>query len=123
MDPLKRTLTNAPLNQALQAWEMLRKSHREIPAQAVTVLLYVASHNPCHKQAIEEDLGVSGASCSRSISFLSGIGRPGVKRTALGLIETETDGSNRRRLLLKLTPKGEAAMAEVSDLLFSSESC
>ena len=90
-----------------------------MPPQAVTVLLYVASHNPCHKQAIEEDTGISTSSCSRCVSFLSGHGRPGVKPTDLGLIETETDDSNRRRLLLRLTPVGEAAIAAVSDLLFA----
>ena len=55
MDPLKRLETDSRLNLLLTGWETLRLMHREIPEQAVTVLLYVASHNPCHKQAIEED--------------------------------------------------------------------
>ena len=103
----------------LSAWELLRTRHREVPAQAVTVLLYVASHNPCHKQAIEQEQGLTTSSCSRSISFLTGAGRPGVEPSGLALIKAETDQSNRRRMLLSLTPMGETFVAAISDLLFT----
>jgi len=106
VDPLKRLETDQDFAALLDAWEMLRIVHREVPAQAVTVLLYVASHNPCHKQAIEEDQGLTTASCSRMISFLCGEGRPGVDPSGLALIEKYTDPSNKRRYLLGLTPKG-----------------
>jgi DNA-binding MarR family transcriptional regulator len=108
MDPLKRAVTDDRLDLLLAAWEALRLMHREIPAQAVTVLLYVASHNPCHKQAIEEDQGLTTASCSRMITFLSGDGRPGVNPSGLALIEKYPDPSNGRRYLLRLTAKGES---------------
>ena len=108
MDPLKRLETDSELNALLTGWEMLRTQHREIPAQAVTVLLYVASHNPCHKQAIEEDHGLTTASCSRSIAFLTeGSIRPGVNTKGLGLIKRYTDPSNGRRHMLCLTTEGE----------------
>lgn len=108
MNPLKRLETDSKLNLLLTGWEMLRTQHREIPAQAVTVLLYVASHNPCHKQAIEEDQCLTTASCSRMVAFLTdGFVRPGVKTTGLGLIQKTTDPSDKRRHLLSLTPKGE----------------
>ena len=108
MDPLKRLETDSRLNLLLTGWELLRTQHREIPAQAVTVLLYVASHNPCHKQAIEEDQQLTTASCSRMIDVLAdGTGRKGVSTKGLGLITKITDPSNKRRHLLSLTPKGE----------------
>ena len=108
MDPLKRLETDSELNALLTGWEMLRTQHREIPAQAVTVLLYVASHNPCHKQAIEEDQCLTTASCSRMIDLLcDGPGRMHIKTRGLGLITKKTDPSNGRRQLLYLTPKGE----------------
>ena len=108
MDPLKRLETDSAMARLLTAWEMFRTQHREIPAQAVTVLLYVASHNPCHKQAIEEDQGLTTASCSRMIDFLcEGTGRKGVKTPGIGLITKWTDPSNGRRQLLRLTTKGE----------------
>lgn len=108
MDPLKRLETDQDLSALLDAWEMLRVIHHEVPAQAVTVLLYVASHNPCHKQAVEEDQGLTTASCSRMITFLTGKGRPGVNPSGLGLVEKYTDPANKRRFMLRLTPKGES---------------
>jgi len=87
VDPLKRTQTDNQLSLLLTAWETLRLSHREIPAQAVTVLLYVASHNPCHKQAIEEDQNL-------------------------------TDPSNKRRQLVKLSPKGESLVKLIKQTIY-----
>ena len=118
MDPLKRLETNSNLANLLSAWEVLRKTHREFPAQAVTVLLYVASHNPCHKLAIEEDMGLNSSSSSRMITFLTSIGRPGVKESGVALLKAEKDQSNRRRILLSLTTEGEALVKEISAVLF-----
>ena len=118
MDPLKRVLTDSRLNDLLTAWETLRLTHREVPAQAVTVLLYVASHNPCHKLAIEEDCALTTASCSRMITFLTGSGRPGVKRSEMCLIERYTDPGNVRRAMLRLTPKGEQLVSIIKDHIY-----
>ena len=119
MDPLKRLETDSRLNLLLTSWEILRTQHREIPAQAVTVLLYVASHNPCHKQAIEEDQSLTTASCSRMVDLLcDGHGRKGVKTPGLGLIHKYTDPSNKRRHLLKLTPKGEALVHSLKKIIY-----
>ena len=108
IDPLKRKLTDQRLSSILQAWELLRTRHHELPAQAVTVFLYVASHDPCHKQSIEEDQGLTTASCSRMIDVLNkGPARPGIKTKGLGLVEKYSDPSNGRRFLIRLTPEGE----------------
>ena len=119
MDPLKRLETDRRLNLLLTGWEMLRTQHRELPAQAITVLLYVASHNPCHKQAIEEDQGLTTASCSRMIDLLcDGHGRKGVTTKGLGLITKTTDVSNRRRHLVSLTPKGEKFVHLIKNIIY-----
>ncbi len=118
MDPLKRLQTDDEVASLLNAWEMLRLTHREVPAQAVTVLLYVASHNPCHKQAIEEDCGLTTASCSRMISFLTGSGRPGVNRSEMCLIKKYTDPSNKRRYMCALTPKGEQLVSLIKEQIY-----
>ncbi len=118
-DPLKRLQTDDALASLLTAWELLRTSHREIPAQAVTVLLYIASHNPCHKQAIEEDLGLTTASCSRMIDTVSdGAGRSRVQTPGLGLVTKYSDEVNGRRILLKLTPKGEELVHQIKTILY-----
>ena len=118
MDPLKRFQTDDKLTLLLTAWETLRITHREMPAQAVTVLLYVASHNPCHKQAIEEDQNLTTASCSRMLDVLDGPPRPGVKTQGLGLVQRYSDPSNRRRHLVKLTPKGESLVHLIKEIIY-----
>ena len=105
-DPLKRQLTDPALAQFMNAFELLRQMDREIPGQLVSAFLYVASHNPCHKQAIEEDLNLKSASGSRLTDWLSDyhrLGKPG-----LGLVRKYQDPSNHRRVFVQLTPKGEA---------------
>lgn len=119
MDPLKRSQTDDQLSLLLTAWETLRISHREIPAQAVTVLLYVASHNPCHKQAIEEDQNLTTASCSRMLGFIhDGPSRKGVKTPGLGLVIKYSDPSNKRRQLVKLSPKGESLVKLIKQTIY-----
>ena len=85
MDPLKRTITNSQSLGILNAFELLRLMDREIPGQVVSAFLYIASHNPCHKQALEEDLGFKNSSGSRTTDWLSDyhrLGKPG-----LGLVK------------------------------------
>ena len=119
MDPLKRLETDRRLSLLLTGWELLRTQHRELPAQAATVLFYVAAHNPCHKQAIEEDMGLTTASCSRMVDLLAdGTGRKGVTTKGLGLITKQTDPSNRRRHLLSLTDKGERFIRTFKQIIY-----
>lgn len=87
MDPLKRQITSQQGTKVLQAFELLRIMDREIPGQLVSAFLYIASHNLCHKQALEEDLGLTTASNSRVTDWLSDyhrLGKPG-----LGLIKVQ----------------------------------
>ena len=119
MDPLKRLETDSRLNLLLTGWETLRLMHREIPAQAVTCLLYIASHNPCHKQAIEEDCQLTTASSSRMTDLLSdGYGRKGVETPGLGLITKYTDPGNKRRFMCKLTSKGEQLVHLIKSTIY-----
>ena len=116
MDPLKRQQTSTRINKVLKAFELLRLMDREIPGQLVSAFLYVASHNPCHKQAMEEDLGLSPASGSRLIDWLSDFHRLG--KPGLGLVAKSKDATNHRRILVELTPKGESLARQMRDLIY-----
>ena len=111
MDPLKRIQTNDNMARLLLVIERLRVLDREVPAQVVSCFLYVASHNPCHKQALEEDLELTTASGSRNTEWLTTKNR--LRKPGLGLINKEYDPSNKRRLLLSLTEKGEALVHDL----------
>ena len=104
MDPIKKEITNPSMEGLLSVIELLRDLDREVPAQVVSCFLYIAVHNPCHKQALEEELDFTTASSSRNIRWLSDKHR--LKKPGLGLVDVTKDPSNRRRLLLSLTPKG-----------------
>lgn len=64
---------------------------------ALSVYLYVVGHNGCHKQAIEHNLDVQYASCSRILKYLE----------KLGLVIRRADSENYRRTKVFVTKFGE----------------
>ena len=117
MDPIKNRISDESMLGLLSAIEEFRKLEREMPAQLLSVLLYVATHDPCHKQAIEQDLDFSTASCSRNLNWLSAWHRI-ENRPGLNFIEQYKDPSNRRRLINTLTPKGRDFINSVKTMLY-----
>lgn len=117
VDPLRKQLTDDRLINLLKALEYLRTEVApkmdHIPLQVVSAFLYVATHNECHKQQIEQVFGLSVAAGSRCTDFLCEENRLG--KDGLGLITKEVDPSNRRRQVLRLTQKGK----KTADRLFS----
>ena len=71
MNPIKKSVTNSKLLPLLEVIELFRKFDKEIPAQVISTYLYVATHDKCHKVALQEELGYSSASASRNSDFLS----------------------------------------------------
>lgn len=116
MDPLRRTRTNPKIERLLKVINQLRLLDREIPAQVVATFFYVASHDNCHKQAMEEDLCLTTASGSRNTDWLSKYHR--LNKPGLDLIIKEADPADRRRQLLRLSPKGEQLVQLIEDLLY-----
>ena len=116
MDPLKRSITNRQLLPLLEVIELFMKFDREIPAQMMSTYLYVATHNRCHKQALEEDLSFSSASGSRNTDYLSPTHR--LKKKGFSLLEKKHDQFNRRRLTLELTPDGKKLAEELEAILY-----
>ena len=94
--------------------EKFRELDREVPGQVVAVYLYVASHNPCHKMAIQEDLEFTTASASRNLKWLTGTKRSG--KPGMNLVETYTEeGSN--RMLCRLTTEGKVFIDQILSIL------
>ena len=117
MDPIKDSVTDDTLNSFFEAIELMRLLDREFPAQMMAALLYVASHNGCHKQAVEQALGISTAAGSHTTDWLADrhrLGKPG-----LGLIKKVEDPSNRRRKFLILTDKGKELVRQLKRALES----
>ena len=100
------------------AINLIRELDPDTPGQVVVAFLYVASHNRCHKQALEEELNLSTATASRTCDYLSKqhrLGKPG-----LDLVRKVPDPSNRRRLELHLTHKGELLAQQLQEIIYDS---
>ena len=117
-DPLQRSVTDPTIERVFLAMNVLRKLDAEMPAQLVSALFYIASHNGCHKLAMEEDLCLCKASGSRNTDWLSRQHRLG--KRGLGLIIKERDPFNGRRLVLSLTEKGELLIAQLKSILYDN---
>ena len=117
MDPIKDSVTDDTLNGFFEAIQVMRLLDREFPAQMMAILIYVASHNGCHKQAVEQALGISTAAGSHATDALGDRNRAG--RTGLGLIKKIEDPSNRRRKFLVLTNKGKDLVRQLKRTLES----
>lgn len=115
--PIKNELTDATMAKVLAISEEFRSLDTEVPGQLVSVFLYIASHNPCHMQAIENDLRLSPNSVSRNTDWLSKyhrLGKPG-----MGLVVKIADPVNARRRLVKLTEKGHRLVDRINQNLES----
>lgn len=115
-DPIRRQCTDAQIEKLLAAINTVRALDPDMPAQVLATLLYVASHDKCHKQAIEEDLKLSPASGSRNTDWLSALNR--YKKAGLNLISKKPDPSNGRRLQLELTQQGQVLIETIRSLVY-----
>ena len=95
--------------------ELFREKDVEVPGQLVSVFCFIASHNPCHMQAIQEALGLSSNSTSRNTDWLSThhrLGKPGMR-----LITKSPDPTHLRRRILALTDKGHTMVSKIKEIL------
>ena len=98
--------------------ELFREKDVEVPGQLVAVFCFIASHNPCHMQAIEQGLSLSPNSVSRNTDWLFNthrLGKPG-----MGLIIKEKDPLNYRRRICRLTKEGEKLVIQIKEILNES---
>jgi len=104
------------MERMLQVMDLFRVLDREMPAQVIACFLYIASHNNCHKTALEQDLGMPTASGSRNTDWLSKHHR--LRKPGLNLITKEVDPLNRKRTQLKLTDKGHDLVKRIEAILY-----
>ena len=87
MEPFRQT-TNLEMEKLLKAMELFRSHDPEIPAQVISVFLYIASHDDCSKvQLQDKEVGLNMPSASVLvvilIGFLTSIGS--AKADSIGL--------------------------------------
>lgn len=101
-----------PLRRLLSALELFRVAGgRDHPIQLLVTYLYVADHDGCQQGALKKATGMSEASVSRCLDWLSTTHRSG--KPGLDLIKREVDPDYWKRYRLFLTDKGR----RVADLM------
>lgn len=117
MDRLKRTVTDPELKGLLKVIKIFQRFDREVPAQLIATFLYIAIHDGCHKQSIEQALKMEPGSASRNTDWLSRYHRL-ENKPGLHLIIKYDDPVDRRRKMVKLTNKGKALIQEIKEALY-----
>ena len=116
-DPWKDQLTDSQIEKLFKCMKTFMIFDPEMPLQLQLTFLYIASHDGCHKQAMEAALGYSNAAGSRNTDYLAEIHRyknkPGLK-----LISKERDPSNLRRYQLVLTKSGKQLVDTLKEQLY-----
>ena len=94
--------------------EVLRSTGlREFPMQLATVFFYIASHNGCLQQDLEEHCSLSSSSISRNVDWLGSMNRRG--EPGLSFVRREKDHIDGKRWRCWLTPKGEQIAQLISN--------
>ena len=114
-DP-SRVVTDFQMQKLAQAVELFRTHDKEIPAQVIATFLYVASHDDCAKVDLEKALAFSSASGSRNTDWLSEFHR--LNKAGLGLLIKYRDPTNRRKQIVKLSPKGRILVNQLKQILY-----
>lgn len=113
---LKPQLTDELALQLLRTHELMRVKHSTIPSPYIAIFLYIASHDPCQKTAIEDGLNITQSTCSRGTDFLSKKNRFG--QPGLGWIKKEVDPLNATRMVLTLTQEGKAVIRQMKETVY-----
>jgi len=100
------------LTAALAAFSVLEPT--ALPLHHVQVFLMVAQSEPCRYDDIEQRLGLSNASVSRTVNALADVHRSG--REGLRVLKVEQDPAERRRYLVSLSSRGRALLRQIKSL-------
>ena len=118
MEPFRKT-TDLEMERLLKAMELFRSYDSEMPAQVISVFLYIASHNDCSKVQLQDKtdgLNMPSASASRNTDWLSHKHRLG--KRGLNWIVKYRDKTDKRRQIMKLSSQGQFLVQQVRDILY-----
>jgi DNA-binding MarR family transcriptional regulator len=95
--------------------EELRKVDSEMPLQMAATFMTVANEEGITMKLLGEKLGISQSSCSRNVAALSKFHR--LNKPGHDLLYATEDPEERRRKIVKLTPKGKRVAESLLEIL------
>jgi len=114
-----RKTTDLEMEKLLKAMELFRSYDPEIPAQVISVFLYIASHDDVSKVQIQDKevgLNMPSASASRNTDWLSHKHRLG--KSGLNWVIKYRDPTDMRKQIMKLSPQGVLLVKQLRDILY-----
>ena len=118
MESFRKT-TDLEMEKLLKAMELFRSYDPEIPAQVISVFLYIASHDDVSKVQIQDKevgLNMPSASASRNTDWLSHKHRLG--KSGLNWVIKYRDPTDMRKQIMKLSPQGVLLVKQLKDILY-----
>lgn len=107
-------LNKQSLAKVVKCLEEFRKIDPQIPPQTAVSFLWVCIHDGITMKDLSDRVGVSQSSMSRNIAALSETHRYG--KPGYDLVYATEDPAERRRKIVKLTPKGRRIAASLSEV-------
>ena len=108
------------MEKLLKAVELFRAYDPEIPAQVMSVFLYIASHNDCSKVQLQDKeygLNMPSASASRNTDWLAHKHRLG--KAGLNLVIKYRDKTDERKMIMKLSAQGLFLVEQLRNILYA----
>lgn len=99
------------LGDAVELVYRLREMSGDMPIAQAYCLLLIALYEGLSLKELAQRADIGMASASRYVSMFSGTARPG--EPGLGLVEAVEDPLERRKKIIKLTPKGKTAVSKI----------
>lgn len=99
----------------LKMLEEFRKLDSDMPLQTAATFLSVANEEGITMKSLGERLGISQSSCSRNVAALSKHHR--LNKPGHDLVYATEDPEERRRKIVKLTPKGKRVAETLLEIL------
>jgi DNA-binding MarR family transcriptional regulator len=92
-----------------------RDFDQEMQMQTAQTFIAVAMQPGITMKELSEKVGISQASCSRNVSALSRVHR--LNKPGMDLVVAAEDPMERRRKVVKLTPKGQRLAESLTQLI------
>lgn len=109
---------SSSLTTLARAVEEFRKLDPTIQAQSIATFLFIAQNEGCSTADVGEALGLSQASASRNVGvFLKERTIHGRAAAGHDLVTQSIDPLNRRRRIIKLTPKGRRVSESIQHVI------
>lgn len=106
----EKTVNSLEFRKALEAFARIDGA---MPLSAVQTLVWVGLNDGSHQSSLEQYLGASGATASRSIQWWSDWRSFKEQKRGPGFIESYPDPLDKRYRVVRITPKGHAFLTAI----------